>query len=226
MPPRRRQAPPAAPRTFELQAWGRGLEHVAGVDEVGRGPLAGPVVAAAVIFPPGVHIPHVTDSKLLQPEEREALAQEIERRALTWALGLVPAPLIDAINILRATHVAMREAIRALDPPPELLLVDGRPLPDIEFPQLSVIGGDRRCFSIAAASILAKVTRDRIMAHLDALYPQYGFAGHKGYACRTHLEAIAAHGPCPVHRRSFSPFAREAQGELEFGEEDATAGDG
>jgi ribonuclease HII len=215
---RRRTPPPAAPRTLELQAWERGVHYIAGVDEAGRGPLAGPVVAAAVIFPPDVQIAHVTDSKLLRPEDREALAEQIRDAALAWAIGLVPAPLIDAINILQATHVAMRQAIRALDPPPDLLLVDGRALPNIEFAQTNVIKGDRLSFSIAAASILAKTTRDRIMQHLDTLYPQYGFAGHKGYACQAHLDAIAAHGPCPVHRLSFSPFRREAQGELEFGE--------
>ncbi|MCE5239719.1 ribonuclease HII [bacterium] len=217
---RSRRTPPAAPKRLELEAWSRGLRYVAGVDEVGRGPLAGPVVAAAVIFPPDVHIPHVTDSKLLRPEEREELAERIRAEALAWGVGLVPAPLIDAINILRATHVAMREAIRSLDPAPEMLLVDGRALPDIEFPQVHVIGGDRRSFVIAAASILAKTHRDRIMEHLDALYPQYGFAGHKGYASAEHLRAIGEHGPCPAHRLSFSPFAGEAQGVLEFGEDE------
>jgi ribonuclease HII len=132
---RGRQAPRAASKSVEREAWARGLRHVAGVDEAGRGPLAGPVVAAAVIFPPEVHIPHVTDSKRLSPDQREDLAARIQQTALTWALGLVPAPVIDAINILQATHMAMREAIRALDPPPDLLLVDGWALPDIEFPQ-------------------------------------------------------------------------------------------
>jgi ribonuclease HII len=217
---RTRRPPPTAPNQHETEAWAQGLRYVAGVDEVGRGPLAGPVVAAAVIFPPDVHIPHVTDSKLLRPDEREELAEQIKAQALAWALGLVPAPMIDAINILRATHVAMREAIRALRPAPELLLVDGLPLPDIEFPQINLIGGDRRCFTIAAASILAKTARDRMMQHLDQLYPEYGFAGHKGYSCAEHFAAIAEHGPCPIHRRSFSPFRVEPQGELEFGEDD------
>lgn len=215
---RPRQAPRAAPKTLELAAWGRGLRHVAGVDEVGRGPLAGPVVAAAVIFAPEVHIPHVTDSKQLSPTLRETLAEQIKAAALTWGVGLVPAPLIDAINILQATRMAMRQAIRSLDPAPELLLVDGWELPDIEFPQQNVIGGDRESFTIAAASILAKVHRDRIMQHLHALYPEYGFAGHKGYASRAHLDAIAAHGPCPAHRRSFSPFSSGPQEALDFGE--------
>jgi ribonuclease HII len=219
-PGRARKLPRAAPKTFEREAWGRGVRHVAGVDEAGRGALAGPVVAAAVIMPPDVHIPHVTDSKLLLPQDREALAEQIAARAVSWAVGLVPAPMIDACNILRATHLAMREAIRALDPPPELLLVDGRALPDIEFPQINIIGGDRLSYSIAAASIIAKTTRDRIMCHMDTLYPQYGFANHKGYSCPEHFAAINEHGACPVHRQSFSPFRPEAQMELEFAEEE------
>lgn len=219
-PGRPRKLPRAAPKTFETEAWSRGLRRVAGVDEVGRGSLAGPVVAAAVIMPPEVHIPHVTDSKLLWPEEREALAAQIMARATSWAVGLVPAPMIDACDILRATYLAMREAIRALDPPPELLLVDGWALPDIEFQQINIIDGDRLSYSIAAASIIAKTTRDRIMRHMDTLYPQYGFANHKGYSCPEHFAAINAHGACPVHRRSFSPFRPEAQMALEFAEEE------
>jgi len=213
-----RKLPPAAPKTVEREAWARGLERVAGVDEVGRGALAGPVVAAAVILPPEVHIPHVTDSKLLLPEDRERLAEEIIAAALSWAVGMAPAPLIDACNILRATHLAMREALRGMEPPPHLVLVDGRAVPDIGFPQRNIIGGDRRCFSIAAASIVAKVTRDRIMRHLDTLYPEYGLATHKGYSTTMHFEAIARHGASPVHRLSFSPFVERQQGELEFEE--------
>ena len=217
---RARKPPRAAPKTFESEAWGRGVRYVAGVDEVGRGALAGPVVAAAVIMPPDVHIPHVTDSKLLWPEEREALAAQITAQAVSWAIGLVPAPLIDACDILRATYMAMREAIRALDPAPELLLVDGWALPDIEFAQINIFKGDRLSYSIAAASIVAKVSRDRIMRHMDTLYPQYGFAGHKGYSCAEHFAAIAELGPCPVHRQSFSPFKPEPQMGLAFAEEE------
>lgn len=217
---RPRKTPNAAHKDFEREAWERGLKYVAGVDEVGRGPVAGPVVAAAVIMPAEVHVAHVTDSKKLWPEEREALAYEIKRKAVAWAVGVVPAPMIDACNILRATHLAMREALRALDPAPELILVDGWALPDIEFPQHNIIDGDAKCFSIAAASIVAKVARDRIMSHLDTLYPQYGFAAHKGYACAPHLEAIEQYGPCPVHRMSFSPFSAEAQEQFDFDDED------
>jgi ribonuclease HII len=217
---RQRKTPYAASKLIEKEAWARGLTCIAGVDEVGRGPLAGPVVAAAVIMPPDAHIRHVTDSKALWPEEREALAAEIMRTATCWAVGIVPAPMIDACNILRATYLAMREALRALQPAPELILVDGWALPDIEFPQQNLIGGDKRCYSIAAASIVAKVHRDRIMRHLDTIYPQYGFASHKGYACAQHLQAINEHGPCPVHRLSFSPFSARSQETLDFEDEE------
>jgi ribonuclease HII len=222
---RRRKTPYAAPKAIEREAWERGIRYIAGVDEVGRGPLAGPVVAAAVIMPPDVHIAHVTDSKKLLPEEREALAEEIQRQAVAWAIGLVTAPMIDACNILRATHLAMREALRALDPAPELILVDGLPLPGIEFAQQNLIGGDARSFSIAAASIVAKVARDRIMCHLDSLYPQYGFAAHKGYSCASHFRAIQEHGPCPVHRMSFSPFTALAQETFAFEDEEDGGGE-
>lgn len=221
---RKRKTPYAASKEFEKAGWERGLRHIAGVDEVGRGPLAGPVVAAAVIMPPDVHIRHVTDSKKLLPQEREALAAEIQRKAVAWAIGLVPAPMIDACNILRATHLAMREALRALRPVPELILVDGLPLPDIEFEQQNLIGGDARSFSIAAASIVAKVHRDRIMCHLDTLYPEYGFASHKGYSCQCHFRAIEEHGPSPVHRMSFSPFSAEAQEQFAFEDEEGDEG--
>lgn len=221
----RRKLPPAAPKTVERVIWETGVQYIAGVDEVGRGALAGPVVAAAVIFPPETHIAHVADSKLLLPEEREMLSEKIKRAAVAWSVGLVPAPMIDACNILRATYVAMREAIRALDPAPEMLLVDGWALPEIEFPQQNLIGGDRRSFSIAAASIVAKVTRDRIMRHLDALYPEYGLANHKGYSATTHFAAINRHGACPVHRVSFSPFSAEAQERFAFDDDEEEAVD-
>lgn len=224
-PKSRRKLPPAAPKTIEREAWGRGIQLIAGVDEVGRGALAGPVVAAAVIMPPNVHIPHVTDSKLLWPEERVILAEKIKKLAVAWAIGMTPAPMIDACNILRATYLAMREALRALEPPPELILVDGWALPDIEFAQQNLIGGDRRSFSIAAASIVAKVTRDRIMCHLDTLYPEYGLANHKGYSAVTHFEAIRNYGPCAVHRVSFSPFTADAQERFDFAPEDLDQAD-
>lgn len=203
--PARRRLPPAAPRTLERQAWAEGYQLVAGVDEAGRGALAGPVVAAAVILPPTSRIPHVTDSKLLSPEDRAALWERITAEAVSWAVGVVAAPDIDRLNILRATHRAMREALSALAPAPALVLVDGLPLPGTRIAQRNVVGGDRRCYAIAAASIIAKVTRDRLMCELDGSYPQYGFAEHKGYATPPHLEALRRHGPCPVHRMSFAP---------------------
>lgn len=201
----RRRLPPAAPRTLERRAWADGHELVAGVDEAGRGALAGPVVAAAVILPAKSRIPHVTDSKLLAPDDRAALWERITAEAITWAVGVVEADAIDRINILRATHRAMHEALAALEPAPALVLVDGLPLPGSGFTQRNVIGGDRRSYTIAAASIIAKVTRDRIMCELGDAYPQYGFAEHKGYATPPHLQALRQHGPCPVHRMSFAP---------------------
>jgi len=215
---RRGSLPPAAPKTYERRAWREGVLYVAGVDEAGRGPLAGPVVAAAVMFPPDVHIPHVTDSKRLSPDVREALAEEIKRQALAWGVGIVPPEKIDVLNILRATHLAMREAVSKLQPAPELLLIDGPHVSQLPCPHMNIIDGDRLCFSIAAASILAKTTRDRLMCEWDALYPQYGFARHKGYACPEHLRAIKRYGPCPIHRLSFAPFSRQAQQALPFDE--------
>lgn len=202
---RGRCLPVAAPRTHERAAWSRGQHHVAGVDEAGRGALAGPVVAAAAIMPADHDLPHVTDSKLLSPRDREALFAEITATALAWAVGFVGPAEIDQLNILQATYTAMRRALRQLAVAPDLVLVDGWPLPDCPFPQQNVIGGDRECYAIAAASIIAKVTRDRLMIELDATYPAYGFAGHKGYSAPAHLRALAAHGPCPIHRLSFAP---------------------
>jgi ribonuclease HII len=217
-PPRRRKLPPAASREWEQQAWAEGFERVAGVDEAGRGALAGPVVAAAVIMPPQPLLDHVTDSKLLPPADREALAAEIRQVALAWAVAIIPPGVIDAVNILQANHRAMREALRALQPAPALALIDGHPLPGSEFPQRNLIGGDRRCYCIAAASILAKTTRDQLMVVLDGEYPAYGFAGHKGYGAATHLAALRRLGPCPAHRLSFAPCAQTGQPCLDFTE--------
>lgn len=217
--PGRRRLPPAAPRTLERQAWAEGYHLVAGVDEAGRGALAGPVVAAAVILPPTCHIRHVTDSKLLNPKAREALWERITAEAVSWAISVVPAEDIDRLNILRATHRAMHEALSSLVPAPALVLVDGLPLPGTRFPQRNVVGGDRQCYAIAAASIIAKVTRDRLMCELDCCYPQYGFAEHKGYATPPHLRALRRHGPCPVHRMSFAP-CRQGSQLMMFGPDD------
>lgn len=178
---------------------------VAGVDEVGRGPLAGPVVAAAVILAPGTRILGLDDSKRLRPAVREALAEEIRARALAVALGQAAVEEIDRWTIAGACRLAMRRAVEALDPAPHLLLVDGRDRLPGDWVQEAIVKGDSTCASIAAASIVAKVFRDRLMAEADRAYPGYGFARHKGYATREHLEALERLGPCPLHRASFLP---------------------
>lgn len=180
-----------------------GLHWIAGVDEAGRGPLAGPVVAAAVILPAGAWIPGLDDSKRLPAAERERLAAEVRRQASAWAVGVATAAEVDALNVWHATRLAMRRALDALPVRPELVLVDGRPVPELGYPQRAVVDGDATCVSIAAASVVAKVFRDRLMTVLDAAYPQYGFAVHKGYATAAHREALRRYGPCPEHRLSF-----------------------
>ena len=177
----------------------------AGVDEAGRGPLAGPVVAAAVILDPARPIPGLDDSKRLSPQRREALDAEIRARAAGWAIARVDVDVIDAINILEATMLAMREAVARLDPAPERVLVDGNRCPDLPCPARAVVRGDAGVAAIGAASILAKVARDREMVEMDRRYPGYGFARHKGYGTRAHREALLRLGPSPIHRRSFAP---------------------
>jgi ribonuclease HII len=177
---------------------------VAGLDEAGRGPLAGPVVAAAVVLPPGTRIKGVDDSKRLEPERREELYEVIRVRALGIGVGMVDAPTIDRVNILQATRRAMGMALGALGLEPELVLTDFVALDGLRCPQRNLVEGDRRSATVAAASIIAKVTRDRMMAEADREYPQYGFGRHKGYATLEHLAALMMHGPCPLHRRTFS----------------------
>jgi len=178
---------------------------VAGVDEVGRGPLAGPVIAAAVILDPGRPIEGLADSKVLTPARRTRLCSEIQQRAAYWAIGRAEVEEIDRLNILQASLLAMRRAVLALQVLPERALVDGNRCPELPCPAEAVVKGDARVPAIAAASILAKVIRDREMCELDRLYPAYGFASHKGYPSRRHLAALSEHGVSPVHRRSFAP---------------------
>lgn len=192
-----------APYRYEQAAWRRGVNLVAGVDEAGRGPLAGPVVAGAVILNPARKIPGLQDSKLLSPSEREALFQRIREEAAAVGVGMADPATIDRVNILEATRLAMLDALESLAAPPELVLIDAVTLPSLPCPQKALIKGDRRSASIAAASIIAKVTRDRLMVEYDALFPHYGFSRHKGYPTREHYAALAAHGPCPIHRLTF-----------------------
>jgi ribonuclease HII len=189
--------------SYEQSLQQKGFQYVAGIDEAGRGPLAGPVVAAAVIFPPDVHIEGIDDSKKLSQSERERLFGLIQEKALSVGTGIVSHEVIDEINILEATMRAMGEAVSALAPAPHHLLIDGNRYRDTSIPFTTIIGGDAKCFSIAAASIIAKVTRDRLMMEYHDQYPQYGFAKHKGYGTREHIEAIRKFGPCEIHRKSF-----------------------
>ncbi len=184
---------------------GQGYTLICGVDEVGRGPLAGPVMAGAVILPPDTElvIPGVDDSKKVTPKKRAELYGIIQEKAIAWAVGATDVETIDRINILQATMLAMQRAIAQLDPQPDALLVDALTLHDISIPQQPIVHGDARSVSIAAASILAKVTRDTLMEELDELYPQYGFRDNKGYGTAAHIAAIREYGPCPIHRKTF-----------------------
>ncbi|MBI4534902.1 MAG: ribonuclease HII [Ignavibacteriae bacterium] len=187
----------------ERALWNSGITLLAGVDEAGRGPLAGPVVACAVVFSPEVFIPGVNDSKLLTPEEREELYDRILNDAIAVGVGQANHTMIDRINILNATYRAMHEAVSRLSIRPEHLLIDGNRFESQGIPFTTIIDGDALSFSIAASSIVAKVTRDRIMVEFDKQFPGYGFAKHKGYATKEHREAIFKLGYCEIHRRSF-----------------------
>jgi ribonuclease HII len=208
-------APVLAPKSaslphfrFEQDLAAQDLWPVAGLDEVGRGPLAGPVMAAAVILDPQGVPDGVNDSKRLSAKQREDLYEEIMACAVAVAIAGASHSEIDALNIRQATLLAQRRALAALAVPPRYVLIDGNDLPDrLHCPGRTIVKGDAICVSIAAASIVAKVTRDRLMAKLCRIYPSYGFSRHAGYATREHLAAIAAHGPCPFHRMSFSPFS-------------------
>ena len=188
---------------FEQAHRNKGYNRIAGVDEAGRGPLAGPVVAGAVILPPAFDVPGVNDSKQLTHRQRERLFDRIQAEAEAVGIGIVDAEEIDRINILQASRRAMALAVAQLDPQPDLLLIDGRQGIPSELPQDTIIKGDARSISIAAASIIAKVSRDRIMQDYHVQYPLFGFDRHKGYPTQAHKAAIAAHGPCTIHRRTF-----------------------
>lgn len=177
--------------------------YICGIDEVGRGPLAGPVVAGAVVLPKDVSILYLNDSKKLSEKKREALYEEIMEKAEAVGLGIVGPARIDEINILQATYEAMREAIGKLAVTPDLLLNDAVTIPEVTVRQVPIIKGDAKSISIGAASIVAKVTRDRLMVQYDEVYPMYGFASNKGYGARAHIEALEKFGPCPIHRKSF-----------------------
>ena len=196
---------------FETALWQSGVTHVAGVDEAGMSPLAGPVAAAAVIFARGTRIPDVDDSKRLSAEQREELAPIIRERAVAWAVADTEVDAIDCVNLYWAGLAAMRRAVEALSPAAEHLLIDARRLRDVPLPQQPIIKGDTKSLSIAAASILAKTARDARMRALDAVYPGYGFAQHKGYPVPAHFRALRRLGPCPIHRRSFG-VVREVMG--------------
>ena len=193
--------------TCEMVFYDQGLWPVAGVDEAGRGPLAGPVVACALILPHGLVIEGVTDSKKLSASRREALAAKIKAAAISYSYGIVDSRTIDEVNIHEATLMAMAQAVMGLKPAPKVVLVDGKFPPRVPYPTVHIIKGDLHCHLIAAASILAKVARDEIMMELHQAYPQYGFDKHKGYGTAAHMAALQEYGPCAAHRVTFKPIA-------------------
>ena len=193
-------------RIFDMKEFERkysDYQYICGIDEVGRGPLAGPVCAGAVILPKDAEILYVNDYKKLSWKKREELYKEITDQAIAYKTVFMNHEVIDEINILQATYKAMRQAVNELNPQPDLLLIDAVHIPELEVKQVSIIKGDAKSFSIAAASIVAKVERDHLMEKYDELYPEYGFAGNKGYGSKEHIEAIKKYGPCPIHRRTF-----------------------
>jgi ribonuclease HII len=199
---------PCDPLVFERKAREAGFSRIAGVDEAGRGPLAGPVVAAAVMLPNDLLIRGLTDSKRVSEKERDRLFDVIREKSVCFGIGIADERTIDEVNILQATIIAMESALKQLIPPPDYLLIDALTLPHVTLPQNGIIKGDCRSHNIAAASILAKVTRDRLMIELHEQYPEYNFKRHKGYGTREHLDLLRKYGPCDAHRKSFDPVAR------------------
>ncbi len=194
-------------RAFEQQAERAGYNTIAGIDEAGRGPLAGPVVSAAVILPRDFTCAQITDSKKLTEKKREALFPFIREKAVTVGVGIADHEEIDQINVLQAALLSMKRAVQALEVPPDYLLIDGKFTIDMDTDQKAIVKGDAKSISVAAASIIAKVTRDNIMVEMDKRYPVYGFRRHKGYPTKAHKAAIAHYGPCPIHRKSFKGVA-------------------
>ena len=190
----------------------KGYDTICGVDEVGRGPLAGPVVAAAVLFPIGLTIDGLDDSKKMTPLQRERVFEKIINLGLVCSIGVIDNECIDKMNILRASLMAMRKAVMDLKRSPDFVLVDGnQTIPKLTYPQMAIVGGDGRYDSIAAASVIAKVTRDRMMDRMEGVYPSYSFSKHKGYPTAAHLAELREHGPCEIHRKSFKPVAEVMQ---------------
>jgi ribonuclease HII len=202
------------PFSFDKKYYDKGLNSVAGIDEAGRGPLAGPVVAAAVIFPKNISIPHLNDSKKLTEKRRNNLFEIIKEKSLAYSVSMVGSAKIDEINILQATFMAMGDAVAGLKIRPDLCLIDGNhKIPNLKLNQEAIICGDAKSAAIAAASVLAKVTRDRLMLEYAKEFPQYGFEKHKGYGTKTHMEALKKYGACGIHRRSFAPLRLCARGQ-------------
>ena len=199
----RKNDPPVDLWEIHRQYTGAGYRLICGVDEAGRGPLAGPVCAAAVILPEGFEIPGLNDSKQLTDKKRRELFPVIQQESIAWGVSMVDEGVIDEINILNATFLAMRQAVDQLTPKPDLLLIDGNRVTDFGIEAVPIIKGDAKVAAIAAASILAKVTRDLYMEEQDRLYPEYGFAVHKGYGTKRHYAAVTEHGLCPIHRKTF-----------------------
>ena len=216
--PRTTKIPEPLSWNFEKEAFAAGYAAVCGCDEAGRGPLAGPVVAAAVILPPFLVIDGLNDSKKLTEKKREALFTEITEKALSYGIAEASAEEIDEINILNAAMLAMNRAVEKLSVPADFALIDGNTSRGFPIPTRTVVGGDGKSPSIAAASVLAKVTRDRMCLAMDRDYPQYGFAKHKGYPTKAHMDAVRTFGPCPLHRRSFLGFLSAEKTENETDE--------